>query len=264
MVASAFCEEGDLYDWCFREAMPAPGPRREAIIRPIVADVVKAVRMLHDLGVAHRDLSLENFLIARTDAGPQVKLIDFGMATLRRTVKGEVRGKPSYQAPEVHTQAVVDTFLADAFALGVVVFAMALEDYPWQSTSRGSCRLFDYAASFGLRRFLRKRRLRNRRSGEVIADTLSPDLAEVIEALLQLKPRKRASLGELAFLNEERSSRRKGVWTMPYLEGARAAQAEKLDPVSGSVGPASPSASTRSPASGVSRASSGRMSLDHF
>lgn len=93
-------------------------------------------------------------------------------------------------------QAVVDTFLADAFALGVVVFAMALEDYPWQSTSRGSCRLFDYAASFGLRRFLRKRRLRNRRSGEVIADTLSPDLAEVIEALLQLKPRKRASLGD--------------------------------------------------------------------
>ena len=31
-----------------------------------------------------------------------------------------------------------DAFLADDFALGVVVFAMAVQDYPWTSTKKGA------------------------------------------------------------------------------------------------------------------------------
>jgi hypothetical protein len=33
---------------------------------------------------------------------------------------------------------IEDAFLADDFALGVVVFAMAVQDYPWTSTKKGA------------------------------------------------------------------------------------------------------------------------------
>ena len=54
-----------------------------------------------------------------------------------RMCKREVRGKQSYQAPEMHGSDTYDAFLADDFALGVVVFAMAVQDYPWTATKKG-------------------------------------------------------------------------------------------------------------------------------
>lgn len=65
-IASAFCSEGDLFDWSLGADLPPAGVSREAAVRPILAQVVAAVRDLHDLGVAHRDLSLENILLTRS------------------------------------------------------------------------------------------------------------------------------------------------------------------------------------------------------
>lgn len=70
--------------------MPSPGVQRELLIRPVASDLLDAVRWLHDLGVAHRDLSMENVLLAREEGGLRPKLIDFGMATLSRETRGEV------------------------------------------------------------------------------------------------------------------------------------------------------------------------------
>ena len=33
------------------------------------------------------------------------------------------------------------------FALGVSVFAMAVQDYPWTSTKKSSCQLFEYIST---------------------------------------------------------------------------------------------------------------------
>lgn len=63
--------------------------------------------------------------------------------------RNELRGKAAYQAPELHTGGAVDTFLLDNFALGVIMFAMAVQDYPWACTQRGRCRVFDFMASSG-------------------------------------------------------------------------------------------------------------------
>lgn len=79
--------EGDLFEWCFRPTVPAPGVEREAHMRPIVAQLLVAVRWLHGLGIAHRDLSLENVLLEDSGAELRVKLIDFGMATMKRKVR---------------------------------------------------------------------------------------------------------------------------------------------------------------------------------
>jgi len=221
-VATSFCTEGDLFGWCDNEAVPAPSPAREEHMRPIIAQVFAAVRWLHDLGIAHRDLSLENILLVGTGADARVKVIDFGMATLRRTARSEVRGKASYQAPEMHTGGDMDTFLSDIFALGVVIFAMAAQDYPWTCTKRGKCQLFEYVHSFGLRRFFDKRRLR-KGNGEYLVDVFTPGFIEVIDTMLNFQPKQRGCVGEVTFQDDVRRKRRPSVWDLPHLKGADAA-----------------------------------------
>mmetsp|Transcript_113351 Transcript_113351/g.327361 ORF Transcript_113351/g.327361 Transcript_113351/m.327361 type:complete len:416 (-) Transcript_113351:246-1493(-) len=219
LVSTTFCTEGDLFEWCHHSSVPPPGLRREARMRPIAVQLFTAVRWLHDLGIAHRDLSLENVMLAQRDDEASVKLIDFGMATLKRMVRGELRGKFMYQAPEIHKGGNVDTFLADDFAVGVILFSMGARDYPWMSTEDGKCQLFDFVARFGLRRFLQKRRLR-RGGGEFLNEVLSPGFVDLLEALLQRQPRKRASLGEFVFTRQVSFVRRPCAFELPWIQDA--------------------------------------------
>jgi len=209
-VAATLATIGDLFTWCDRD--PRPGAAREAVMLPIVGQIFVGVRWLHDLGVAHRDLSLENILLTDAAGGQQVKLIDFGMSTTNRICRREVRGKQSYQAPEMHSATEYDAFLADEFALGVVLFAMAVQDYPWTSTKKSSCQLFEYISTFGLMKFLRKRKLR--KGTEHLSEVLSPELAQLIDCMLQLEPVNRLSLGESCYNGEARRT----VWDEAWIQ----------------------------------------------
>jgi len=211
-VASSLATEGDLFGWCDRD--PPPGLAREEIMQPLVGQMFSAVRWLHNLGIAHRDLSLENILLTDTGSdGLQVKVIDFGMASLTQKVRREVRGKQSYQAPEMHMEPEYDTFLADIFALGVVLFAMAAQDYPWTSTKRNACQLYEYVSLFGFRKFLEKRRLR-KGNGEHLIEVFSPAFVDLLDGLLEVDAKERLTLGEVCFGKE-----RKSVWNMKWTEG---------------------------------------------
>mmetsp|Transcript_81192 Transcript_81192/g.161002 ORF Transcript_81192/g.161002 Transcript_81192/m.161002 type:complete len:376 (-) Transcript_81192:328-1455(-) len=209
-VLTSLATHGDLFSWS--HTAPKPGAAREAVMQPIAVQVFTAVRWLHDLGVAHRDLSLENVLLVdeRPD-GVRVQLIDFAMSTLDRTCK-EVRGKPSYQAPEIHTANGYDTFLADCFSLGVLSYSMAMGAYPWASTKPGACPFFEYIRKHGLHCFIRKRTLKEDDNTSV-ADVLSPPLTNVILGLLDIQPSARLTLAESCFADSPRS-----VWETPWLQ----------------------------------------------
>lgn len=206
-VVSSLATEGDLFSWCDRD--PLPGPAREATMLPLIRQIFDAVRWLHDLGVAHRDLSLENILLTDEGGGDlQIRLIDFGMATLSRMCPAALVGKASYQAPEMHASSGYDSFAADDFSVGVVVFAMASQDYPWASTKHGVCQLFEYVRLFGLRKFLEKRRLRKGvaagKPNARLIEVFSPALVSLVEGLLQFQVPDRWSLGEECFAKDRR------------------------------------------------------------
>jgi len=101
--------------------------------------VLQGVHYLHSLGVVHRDLKLDNILLA--GAGPQcdVKIADFGLSALvrideegydaeesgkRKRYKAlkEMWGTKEYFAPEVVEQAYGPQ--ADVWALGCVLYEM--------------------------------------------------------------------------------------------------------------------------------------------
>jgi serine/threonine protein kinase len=216
-VLTSLATCGDLFSWS--HAAPEPGAAREALMQPITVQVFAAVRWLHELGVAHRDLSLENVLLVEDRAdGVRVQLIDFAMATLERTCTKEVRGKPSYQAPEMHTATAYDSFLADCFALGVLLYSMAVRGYPWVSTKPGSCPFFEYVIQHGLHFFMSKRTLREDKD-TCVAGVISPGLANVISGLLELEPTARLTLAESCFANGSSRS----AWEKPWLQGLHGA-----------------------------------------
>jgi len=215
-VVSSLASEGDLFAWC--DCDPKPGLKREAAMYPLVHQIFTAVRWLHDLGVAHRDLSLENLLLHNENGGLAIKIIDFGMATLDRSATAEIRGKQSYQAPEIHLPEPFDTIMTDPFSLGVVLFAMGSQDYPWSSTKRKTCELFEYVCMFGFTKFLSKRKLR-KGGGESLAEVFSPNFTALLVGLLAKDAQKRLTLGEKCFETPENGSeRRSSVWDCKWMQ----------------------------------------------
>ncbi|KAJ2780713.1 serine/threonine protein kinase [Coemansia javaensis] len=101
--------------------------------------VCQGVQYLHRIGIAHRDLKLENCLL--TDHGI-VKIIDFGCATVYKTpfqkepsqVVG-VTGSDPYIAPEVllsRRQLPYYAHTADIWSVGIMYMCMTLLKFPWR------------------------------------------------------------------------------------------------------------------------------------
>lgn len=233
-VVTSLAPEGDLYTWCLCD--PMPGRSREAIMVPLIRQIFDAVRWLHNLGVAHRDLSLENILLTHEGGADdvQIRLIDFGMATLSRMCTAKLMGKASYQSPELHSSSDdgkdYDAFAADGFAIGVVVFAMASSDYPWASTKEGSCQLAEYVRLFGLRKFLGKRRLRedvaSGKPNTRLIEVFSPALVDLVEGLLQFEVMELWTLGEECYATDK--SRKSALRSEWLKNGVSKSFAEKL------------------------------------
>jgi serine/threonine protein kinase len=189
-VATSLAADGDLHS--FTSRLPIDTMQREREVLPIAAQLCDAVRLLHDLGVAHRDLSLENVLI---DEEGKVKLIDFGMSSLGQMQVSNaqtIRGKRSYIAPELRTPGQFDAFLADNFAVGVMLYCMTVWEYPWQSTQPGAADLLERAMEIGMDACLAEKRL----GGGTAISVVSEELSEVLAGLLETEPGRRMCLGE--------------------------------------------------------------------
>jgi hypothetical protein len=197
-VASTFASEGDLFNVATAGANPGPGLEREANLAPLVYQLCSGLKQLHDMQISHRDISLENVLLTRgPDKSAEVKIIDYSMATTERVfpcTAETLRGKLSYQAPEMHRQKKYDAFLSEVFAVGVLVYTLILKDYPWQSTVDGACKYFGFAEKHGMQEFFLRRTVRG--SDLRVSQCASPSLLKMLEGMLEFDPSKRLTFGE--------------------------------------------------------------------
>jgi len=107
--------------------------RSESHATRFLAEMLSAVKYLHENGVVHRDLKLENWLFER-HAGSHLKLIDFGLA---RHFLGHERmhgavGSMYYVAPEV-LQGSYDA-RCDLWSLGVISYMLVSGAPPFWGT----------------------------------------------------------------------------------------------------------------------------------
>jgi hypothetical protein len=201
-VTMSWATEGDLQTWCM-EHQPYLGANAENLLRPLVLQLLESVAQLHGHFIVHGDLSLENVVITRDSVtGDQLKLIDFGMASSQRFQAKKGRGKSIYNAPEIFTPVEHDGFLADIFAVGIMVFAMTVGAYPWTSTKPGACQKFSYFHEHDLHAFLEYISKHDNISS---ATYLSEDLKSLLSGLLAVNPCERLTLGERVYGHWRRS-----------------------------------------------------------
>ena len=83
--------------------------------------------------MVHRDLKLENFIVID---GNRLKLIDFGFAMALNINKLSIfNGTRVYMAPELLQKKVHDGRKSDIFALGVILYIMAVGTFPFTTAS---------------------------------------------------------------------------------------------------------------------------------
>ncbi|MFO0759637.1 MAG: serine/threonine-protein kinase [Byssovorax sp.] len=128
---------------------------REGALSPaatarVLTGVCRALSYAHRLGVVHRDLKPDNIFIARDEAGPLVKVLDFGVAKVMEslldplakpesgaTKTGEVLGTPRYMSPEqARGKKTVDA-RADLWSLGVIAFLCLTGEHPFDAPEFG-------------------------------------------------------------------------------------------------------------------------------
>ena len=74
----------------------------EADARLLFKQIVAGVKYMHDIGIVHRDLKLENLLLSKPGDVRSIKIADFGLAKKYGHAQlSTICGTPQYVAPEV-------------------------------------------------------------------------------------------------------------------------------------------------------------------
>jgi len=157
--------------------------KHEEKIKSYMNDILEALAYLHEKGIVHGDIKLENMLINRTEGEkiPIVKLCDFGLSRVLDPKTGKFLmtipvGSVSYMAPEIKSNSYVDEKI-DMWALGIVLYKMSVAYKPTQITG------YKYGdGPIPFRRVDWRKR--------------SKELQDLITGLLEVDPEKRLSAKE--------------------------------------------------------------------
>lgn len=144
-----YCPQGELFGLVERRYMKAED--KQCIFK----QVLRGVAYLHEHGIAHRDIKLENLLM--TDEG-YIKITDFGvsevfcgehpgirssqgecgknMHEVRQSAPGICGSKP-YISPEVMSgKTAYDPTKLDVWSCAILYLTLCVNGQPWQSTSK--------------------------------------------------------------------------------------------------------------------------------
>ena len=127
-VALEFLEGGNLDDWL--AGNPQPG-RKAAEMTMTLA---RAIHVAHQAGIIHRDLKPSNVLLT---ADGVLKISDFGLAKRidgdsKQTDSDQIKGTPSYMAPEQASNSKHLGPAADVYALGAIFYEILVGRPPFK------------------------------------------------------------------------------------------------------------------------------------
>lgn len=146
-----------------------------------IRQILRAVQYSHSMGVAHRDLKLENFLYD-SRGGNSLKLIDFGFGRFCDTPESNMTdsvGTVAYLAPEVISKNCSYNRRCDLWSTGVIAYVLLSGEMPFSADCQKQTLRDIRAANYSF-------------SGEAWAG-VSPEAQDFVRGLLQLRPEDRPS-----------------------------------------------------------------------
>ncbi|KIJ23536.1 hypothetical protein M422DRAFT_217509, partial [Sphaerobolus stellatus SS14] len=172
-LVTELCSGGELYDYLIEK-----GRLSEEETRIIFGQLCLAVAYIHDKGVVHRDLKLENVLL---DERCRVKLSDFGFT--REYERGSFLetwcGTTGYAAPEM---LLCNKYLGqevDIWSLGVILYTLLTGALPFDDDDE----------------MVQKEKIIKAEYED--PEWLSPEARDLLRKLLQREPVKRLSIPQV-------------------------------------------------------------------
>ena len=134
-MVQEMCQGGNLM-----QLLEQNQPLSEEDAAHMFRGMIKSVLHCHQMGVIHRDVKPDNFLLSKRFLLTQpsdtvLKLADFGLSCFHRNeMVTEVVGSPYYMAPEMIKQRAYGV-QADIWSCGICLYLMLSGSYPFDGTS---------------------------------------------------------------------------------------------------------------------------------
>lgn len=130
--------DGDLWNYILEK-----NPSKSNVLS-FFDQMKKAVGYIHSIGLIHRDIKLENFLVKKTDGASEINIVlaDFGFS---RKISGEKDpiystrfgdGTALYMAPELIVREKYPHKAPDYWAMGVCFYYMLYRKFPFMGTDK--------------------------------------------------------------------------------------------------------------------------------
>lgn len=118
------------------ERLCKKGSFSEEEARLAAREMCIAISHLHELGVVHRDLKLENWLYAHEGEYAPLKLIDFGFSLKwdQKQMMDRCLGSTNYMAPEVFYECYSEK--CDMWSIGVIVYSLLVSSHPFRGADK--------------------------------------------------------------------------------------------------------------------------------
>ena len=178
-----YCPSGDLSHCLW----PNKGSNYfEKIIKTVSVQLLLGLKTLHQNGIIHCNLKPSNIII---DEFGNVKICDFKKAlnTNKMTIQDIKRNKtamtPCYTAPELFSENGIYSFKTDLWALGCIMYEMAIGQVPFfeERVNKLILKIINDEINFNKKQF----------------NQYSMEFMDVLRKLLEKDPEKRPSWGEI-------------------------------------------------------------------
>ena len=152
----------------------------ETQICKIYQQIISGIEYLHEIGVAHRDLKLENILL---NFKQDIKIIDFGLSNkydkdLEELLKSSC-GSPCYAAPEMIKGVQYHGIDTDIWSSGIILYLMLCKSFPFNDKNNSKLYQKILGGKFNLPNYL------------------SNEAKDLISKILKVNPSERIKLNEI-------------------------------------------------------------------
>lgn len=189
-VVLEYADGGDMFRYVAKRKRLT-----ENCARWIFQQLLLAVDYCHRLGVANRDIKLENVLVSGHPDRPFVKLCDLGFAKHvgMHSAPDSLVGTPQYVAPEIVAPCdevtPYDGRVADIWSCGVMLYVMLVGGYPFERPGDALLRPANRHAEM-IKRILRA-------DYHVPNIGLSPECVDLLKRMLTVDPARRITVPEI-------------------------------------------------------------------
>lgn len=190
-IVMEFASGGDLSELIDQRAQRNLDGMPEGDAAWFMQQLVCAVDFCHRLGIANRDVKLDNMLLHGAGPRPMLRICDFGYSKdeLGQSISKSTCGTPEYMSPEVLFEDRYDGKTADVWAMGVSMYVLLTGTFPFARES-------DAEVSNVIR--IQRMFARIIKGDMQPAPHLSAECQDLLRRMLHPAPEKRASVAEVA------------------------------------------------------------------